>query len=199
MVVVGLTGGIGSGKTTIAECFRSLGVPVYVADDEAKALMHRSKIIKRQLIQLFGEAAYKDGELNRIYLASKIFTDKALLSKMNAIVHPKVASHFKGWLADQKAPYIIKEVAIIFENNLESQYNLIITVVADEELRIQRVMRRDNSSKDKIKAIIKNQLPDAIKIEKSDFVITNNDLQVAKAQAIDIHEKILKSIIQEEV
>ncbi len=198
MIVVGLTGGIGSGKTTIAECFRSLGVPVYVADDEAKALMNRSKIIKRQLIQLFGEAAYKDGELNRTYLASKIFTDKALLSKMNAIVHPKVASHFKGWLSDQKAPYIVKEVAIIFENNLESQYNLIITVVADEELRIQRVMRRDNSSKDKIKAIIKNQLPDNIKIEKSDFVITNNDLQVAKSQAIDIHKKILKSIKQEE-
>jgi dephospho-CoA kinase len=194
MVVVGLTGGIGSGKTTLAKYFESLGVPIFMADDEAKSLMNSSKIIKRQLTELFGESAYKDGELNRSYLASKIFTEKALLSKMNAIVHPRVASHFKKWIAKQDAPYVIKEAAIIFENNLESQYQFIITVIADEALRIERVMQRDSANKERIKAVIKNQLPDEVKMDKSDFVITNNDLNLAKTQAADIHEQILKRI-----
>lgn len=194
MVIVGLTGGIGSGKTTILESFKSFGVPVYIADDEAKSLMNRSKLIRKELIYLFGELAYKDGELNRSFLASKIFSDKTLLSKMNAIVHPKVASHFKQWLNKQNAAYVIKEAAIIFENNLENQYAYIITVVADEDLRIERVMKRDNASKEKVKSIIKNQWSDADKIEKSDFVIVNNNLDEAKKQAFKIHKAILKKI-----
>ena len=194
MVVVGLTGGIGSGKTTISEYFESFGVPVYIADDEAKALMNRSKVIKRKLIKLFGESAYKKGELNRPYLASKIFKDKALLTKMNAIVHPKVASHFKRWLKKQEALYIIKEAAIIFENNLEYQYDYIITVVADEDLRIDRVMKRDDSTREKVISIIGNQLPDKEKIEKSDFVITNNELEAAKKQTANIHHQILQIV-----
>ena len=194
MVVVGLTGGIGSGKTTILKFFESFGIPIYIADDEAKALMNRSKVIKRKLIQLFGESAYINGKLNRTYLASKIFNDKSLLSKMNVIVHPKVASHFKRWLNKQNAPYVIKEAAIIFENNFENQYDYIITVVADEHLRIERVMKRDNASVEKIKSIISNQLPDSEKIKKSDFVITNNDLDSAKAQVTAINQQILQLI-----
>jgi dephospho-CoA kinase len=116
------------------------------------------------------------------------------LSKMNAIVHPKVASHFKGWLKKQDAPYIIKEAAIIFENNLESQYNYIITVIADKDLRINRIMKRDKASKAKIQSIMSNQLSDEEKINKSDFVITNNDLELAKAQVIEIHQQLLKII-----
>lgn len=192
MKVVGLTGGIGSGKTTILKCFESLDVPVYIADDEAKALMNRSKVIKRKLIQLFGESAYKEQKLNRPYLASKIFSDKTLLSKMNAIVHPKVASHFKRWLKKQDASYVIKEAAIIFENNLENQYDYIITVIADKDLRIKRVMQRDNASKEKIQSIINNQLSDDEKVKRSDFVIVNNDLETAKAQAKDIHQQLLR-------
>ena len=194
MVVVGLTGGIGSGKTTILKCFESIGVPVYIADAEAKALMNRSKVIRRKLIDLFGSDAYKDGTLNRPYLASQIFNDRSVLSKMNAIVHPKVSAHFKRWLKKQNADYVIKEAAIIFENNLENQYNYIITVVADEALRIQRVIKRDNSSEEKVKSIIKNQLSDAEKIKKSDFVILNNDLEDAKKQVFKIHKEILKKI-----
>ncbi|WP_299103197.1 dephospho-CoA kinase [uncultured Winogradskyella sp.] len=194
MVVVGLTGGIGSGKTTILNYFKTLGVPIYIADDEAKALMNRSKVIKRKLVALFGEEAYKDDKLNRPYLASKIFNDKALLDKMNAIVHPKVASHFKRWLQKQSSTYVIKEAAIIFENNLQSQYHYIITVIADEDLRIKRVMKRDNTSKEKIKSIINNQLSDKEKAEKSDFVIVNNDLLVAKNQADKVHNEILQKI-----
>jgi dephospho-CoA kinase len=194
MVIVGLTGGIGSGKTTISKCFESFNIPVYIADDEAKSLMNRSKVIKRKLVQLFGESAYKDGVLNRHFIASKIFTDKTLLLKMNAIVHPKVASHFKGWLKKRDAPYIVKEAAIIFEYKLESQYDYIITVIADEDLRIKRVMKRDDASKDKIKSIIKNQLSDADKIKKSDFVIINNDLDLAKKAASEVHYQILQVI-----
>jgi len=194
MIVVGLTGGIGSGKSTITKCFESYGIPVYIADKEAKALMKRSKVIKRKLVQLFGIDAYKDGDINRAYLASKIFSNKQLLTSMNAIVHPKVASHFKRWLKKQDAPYIIKEAAIIFENNLENQYDYIITVVADKELRIKRVMKRDDTARDKVESIIANQLPDTDKIEKSNFVITNNDLDFAKQQTSEIHHQILQLI-----
>lgn len=191
-MIVGLTGGIGSGKTTIAKWFQSQDIPVYIADKEAKALMNRSKVIKRKLVALFGEDAYKEGKLNREYLASKIFNDKTLLAKMNAIVHPKVASHFNRWLKKQDSPYVIKEAAIIFENNLEYQYNYIITVVADKKLRIERVMKRDNASKEKVESIISNQLSDDEKIKKSHFVIKNNKLEEAKAQALSIHQTLLE-------
>ncbi|MUU76855.1 dephospho-CoA kinase [Winogradskyella endarachnes] len=194
MVVVGLTGGIGSGKTTILEYFKTLGIPVYIADVEAKALMNRSKIIKRKLIDLFGEEAYKNNRLNKPYLSSKIFNNRELLSKMNAIVHPKVASHFKRWLKKQNADYVIKEAAIIFENQLQNQYDFIITVVADEDLRIQRVINRDQTTAEKVKSVIKNQLLDAEKVKMSDFVIINNDLDDAKKQAVKVHKKILQKI-----
>ncbi|WP_299117266.1 dephospho-CoA kinase [uncultured Winogradskyella sp.] len=194
MLVVGLTGGIGSGKTTVGEYFKSYSIPVYIADKEAKALMNRSKVIKRKLIKLFGQSAYEDGNLNRPYLASKIFSDKSLLSKMNAIVHPKVASHFKRWLKKQDAPYVLKEAAIIFENNLEHQYDYIITVVADKELRVTRVMKRDDTSIEKVKSIMSNQLSDEEKIKKSDFTIINNDLQATKQQVEEIHYALLQKI-----
>jgi dephospho-CoA kinase len=194
MIVVGLTGGIGSGKTTVAQFFKLLGIPVYVADKEAKALMNRSKVIKRQLIALFGDKAYVNNILNREYLAECIFNNKVLLDKMNAIVHPKVASHFKHWLNKQDAPYIIKEAAIIFENNLESSYDYIITVVADEEQRIQRVIQRDSSNREKVKSIIKNQWSDEEKMKRSDFVIFNNDLEKVEEQVSKIHKTILSEI-----
>ena len=196
MVVVGITGGIGSGKTTIANYIKSFGIPLYVADKEAKALMNRSKVIKRKLIQLFGDKAYVDGKLNRPFLAKMIFNDKSLLNQMNAIVHPKVASHFKRWLKKQDAPYILKEAAIIFENNLQSNYDYIITVVADADLRIERILDRDETTREKIEAIIKNQWTDSQKEKLSDFVITNNDLDLAKKQALQIHTKLLKIIEQ---
>ena len=196
MMIIGLTGGIGSGKTTIGKWFESKGIPVYIADKEAKALMNRSKVIKRKLIALFGESAYINGKLNRDYIASKIFNDKSLLTKMNAIVHPKVASHFKHWLKKQDAPYVVKEAAIIFENNLEHQYDYIITVVADKELRIKRVINRDKVTKSKVESIMDNQLSDKEKIEKSNFVIENNNLEDAKKQAQEIHEFLVKKAEQ---
>lgn len=197
MKIIGLTGGIGSGKTTIAHFFSDLGIPVYIADKEAKALMNRSKVIRRKLIQLFGEQAYIDGQLNRSFIAQRIFSNKSLLSKMNAIVHPKVASHFRQWVKKQEAPYVIKEAAVIFENQLQSQYDLIITVVAKEKNRVKRVMQRDGSTEERVKAIIKNQLSDEEKIKRSDFVIENNNLKEAEEQVLHIHQIILEKIDQE--
>ena len=191
MKIVGLTGGIGSGKTTVAKLFNKLGVPIYFADLEARKLMNSSKAIKRKLTQLFGKEAFVSGELNRPYLSEKIFNDKDLLLKMNTIVHPKVATHFKKWMLKQSAPYIIKEAAILFENNSYLEYDLIITVTALEVNRIQRVIHRDNSSEEKVKAIINNQWNDEERMKLSHFVITNNDLTDTEKQVKEIHKEML--------
>ncbi|QCE43407.1 dephospho-CoA kinase [Psychroserpens sp. NJDZ02] len=190
--IIGLTGGIGSGKTTVANFFKDLGVPIYIADTEAKALMNRSKVIKRKLLKLFGEQAYVDNKLNKPFIASQIFSNKALLKQMNAIVHPKVAKHFSNWVEKQKAAYVISEAAIIFENGSYKKYDNIITVVAPEEIRLNRVLKRDESSKEKVKAIMKNQWTDKQKTELSDFVITNTDLEDTKHQVGKIHKQLLK-------
>jgi len=194
MKIVGLTGGIGSGKTTVSNMFNDLGVPVYIADLEAKKLMATSKVIKRKLIDLFGPKAYENNELNRAYIASKIFNDKVYLDKMNAIIHPKVATHFKQWLQKQASKYVIKEAAIIFEHNMQSQYDYIITVIANEEERIKRIIKRDNTSKEKIVSIIKNQISDQEKVKMTDFVIINDQLDHTKAQVLKIHNTILKDL-----
>ncbi|NMH89436.1 dephospho-CoA kinase [Flavivirga algicola] len=192
MIIVGLTGGIGSGKTTVAKQFKKLGVPVYIADVEAKKLMCKSKIIKRKLIQLFGENAYVNDILNKQFIADIIFNDKTFLQKMNAIIHPRVARHFEKWLLKQNAPYIIKEVAILFENGGHSACNYIITVTAPKDLRIKRLLMRDNTTENKILAIMKNQWTDEEKIKHSHYVINNIDMEVVKNQVVDIHKDILK-------
>jgi dephospho-CoA kinase len=194
MKIVGLTGGIGSGKTTVSNMFKDLGVPVYIADNEAKNLMSSSKVIKRKLIDLFGPKAYEDNSLNRTYIASKIFNDDTYLQKMNAIIHPKVASHFKHWLQKQTSRYVIKEAAIIFEHNMQSQYDYVITVIANEEDRINRILKRDNTTKDKIMSIMKHQLSDDEKVKLSDFVIINDKLEHTKEQVLNIHNSILKNL-----
>ncbi|TDY12621.1 dephospho-CoA kinase [Meridianimaribacter flavus] len=192
MKIVGLTGGIGSGKTTVAKLFSELGVSIYIADVEAKKLMNRSKVIRRKLIALFGEKAYTNEALNRPYIASKIFNNKELLEQMNAIVHPKVGAHFKRWLKKQNGAYVIKEAAIIFEEGMQSQYDCIVLVTADLEERINRVLQRDNTSREKVLAIVNNQLSDEEKIKKSDFVIVNNSIKDTKAQVLKIHKSLIK-------
>ncbi|GGD05727.1 dephospho-CoA kinase [Hyunsoonleella pacifica] len=194
MIIVGLTGGIGSGKTTVAKEFEALGIPVYIADIEAKKLMNRSKVIKRKLIALLGENAYLEGKLNRSYIAGVIFNDKTYLEKMNAIVHPKVARHFEKWVVKQNTSYVIKEVAILFENGGDAQCDYVITVTAPKAIRIQRLLKRDNTSKEKVEAIMKNQWSDSEKIKYSDFVIVNENLEETRLQAYKIHHKILQKI-----
>lgn len=192
--IIGLTGGIGSGKTTVANMFLELGVPIYIADIEAKKLMNRSKVIKRKLLKLFGKEAYINNKLNKAYIAKKIFNDKDLLKKMNAIVHPKVASHFKRWVEKQKLPYVIKEAAILFENNNYLDCDAVITVIVQEDVRIERVMKRDNSTITQIKAIIDNQWNDEKKMALSQFVIENSQLSDTQNQVEKIHKQILNTI-----
>jgi dephospho-CoA kinase len=194
MKIIGLTGGIGSGKTTVSNMFKDLGVPVYIADIEAKNLMNSSAVIKRKLIDLFGAMAYQNNELNRAYISSKIFNDKVYLEKMNAIIHPKVAEHFKHWLQKQTSLYVIKEAAIIFEHNTQSQYDAIITVIADKDDRINRILKRDNTTKDKILSIMKHQLSDEEKVKMSNFVILNDNLEHTKEQVLKTHNSILKTL-----
>jgi len=193
MKIIDLTGGIGSGKTTVGNMFRELGVPVYVADLEAKNLMNTSKVIKRQLIEKFGDQAYSHGELNRNFLAAKVFNDEVELSKINNIVHPKVKEHFEKWLSKQTSPYVIKEVAIIFEHNRQNEYDAIILVVSDKQHRLERVMKRDNSTREKVISIMNNQMADDAKIPLSNYIIQNTTLESTKKQVEDLHKKLLES------
>ncbi len=195
MIVVGLTGGIGSGKTTVAKQFELLGIPVYIADEEAKKLMNRSKIIKRKLIALFGNEAYIDNQLNKAFIADIIFKNKEYLQKMNAIIHPRVAKHFNNWLQKQSAPYVIKEAAILFENGGYKFCDYIITVTAPKNLRLNRLLKRDNTTKDKIEAIMKNQWTDKQKVKLSQFVISNEDLENTKKQVVKVHNQLLKTLL----
>jgi len=192
--IIGLTGGIGSGKTTVAKMFQDLGIPIYIADLEAKKLMRSSKVIKRQLCALLGEQAYINNELNKPFIAGTIFNNKEILEEMNAIVHPKVGRHFKNWTTKQTSEYVIKEAAILFENGAYLNYDAMITVTASETDRIQRVMDRDNAPEERVKSVIKNQWNDAKKVALSQYVIVNNDLIETRQQVKDIHQRILKSI-----
>ena len=192
--IVGLTGGIGSGKTTIAQMFKSLEVPVYNADEEAKLLMQNSAAIQQELINLLGENCYLNGQLNRSYIASQVFSDQQLLKKINAIVHPKVAAHFEQWCSKQNAPYVIKEVAILFETKSQHLFDFIITVTAPIETRIQRVMDRDQKTKKEVMSVINNQLPDLEKINQSNFVIYNNIFSEIENKSLFIHNDIIKRL-----
>ena len=194
MKIVGLTGGIGSGKTTVAAMFANLGVPVYIADDEAKKLMKSSKAIKRKLLKLFGEEAYINGSLNKPFIANAIFNNKALLEKMNAIIHPKIASHFNKWMLKQIAPYVIKEAAILFENNTYKSFDFIITVTTPKEIKIERLLKRNDTSLKRIKDIMKNQWTDEEKIKYSDFVIVNKAIENTEMQVAKIHTEIIESL-----
>lgn len=192
--IVGLTGGIGSGKTTVANFFKELGVPIYIADDEAQKLMLESPLLKSELISLFGPKVYENGQLNKLLISESIFKDKTTLKAINNIVHPVVAIHFNKWLGLQESPYVIKEAAIFFENGSYKSLDAIITVVAPEECKIRRIMQRDIKSKKQIKAIMNNQWSDKKKIKMSDFVIENTNLKQTKLLVKEIHEKLLKKL-----
>jgi dephospho-CoA kinase len=192
MKIVGLTGGIGSGKTTVAKMFAEIGIPVYIADVEAKLLMNRSKVIKRKLIKLFGDKVYSNNVLNKRFIADKIFNNKALLAEMNAIVHPKVASHFKRWLLKQKGFYCIKEAAILFESGSNKSLDEVIYVSAPESLRIKRVCLRDGVEADQVKSRIKNQWNEEKKLKLSDHVVINDDIKMVIPQVLKLNQRFLQ-------
>jgi len=191
MMIVGLTGGIGSGKSTVAKMFKELGVPVYNSDKKARKLMKSSKKIRKSIKGLLGDEAYDGKELNKTYIASKIFKDKTLLDQMNAIVHPAVRRNFMAWVNKQQAPYVIQEAAIIFENDLQQFYDKVILVTAPEKLRIKRVMERDGIPKSEILARMANQWQDTRKIQLSDFVIHNLELEDTTLRVNEVHKLLL--------
>ncbi len=194
MKIVGLTGGIGSGKTTVANMFKELGVPVYIADVEAKKLTNSSKYIKNKIIALLGDKAYLPDGINKKYVAKLIFNNKKLLEKVNQIIHPKVAEHFNKWVKKQKGVYCIKEAAILFENRSYKDCDYTILVTAPSEIRIQRVVERDNASVKEIEVRMKNQWNDEKKTVLSDLIIHNIDLQTTQEKVIEINLFLLKSI-----
>ncbi|MEH6511915.1 dephospho-CoA kinase [Maribacter arcticus] len=191
MIVVGLTGGIGSGKSTIAAMFYELGVPVYNSDERAKHLMNTSKKIRKQLVELLGKKAYLDDKLNRTFIAKKVFNDTDLLEQLNQIVHPIVRKDFIKWAKKQNTPYVIQETALLFENNAQELYDAVILITAPKELRIARVLSRDESTKEQIVARMNNQHDDENKLELADFVIENIDLKSTALKVLNIHERIL--------
>jgi dephospho-CoA kinase len=186
--IIGLTGGIGSGKTTIANYFSTLGIPVYIADDEAKKLMESSEV-KDSIKEKFGESIFDNTILNRAKLAEIVFADSGKLDQLNAIVHPAVRNHFKKWLLNHEAsPFVIYEAAILFESGNYKNCDYIITVTAPLESRIQRVIERDKTNREQVLKRINAQWNDEQRISKSNFIIDNRNIETAKLKA----EEILK-------
>lgn len=191
-MIVGLTGGMGSGKTTVGRMFKELGVPVYNSDVEARRLMQEDPRIHEEIVALFGKGAYDNNLPNRSYIASRVFGNQELLDQLNAIIHPAVADDFKRWAASQQVPYVIQEAAVIFENGSYPKFDKIILVTAPQESRIERIRERDGSSRKDIVARMEHQWEDSRKAELSDFIIINTNLEKTRSQVRDIHQQLLK-------
>jgi dephospho-CoA kinase len=196
MMKVGLTGGLGSGKSTVAKVFETLRIPVFYADDESKKITDTSKEVKDQLISAFGEELYKEGILNRGMLASIIFNDAEAIKKVNAIIHPAVAAAFKKWAEAQKSAYVLQEAAILFETGGYKRFDKNILVSAPEELRIERVMARSGWTKEEALQRMANQWGESQKISLADFVILNDGSKPLLPQILAIHENLIRTANQ---
>ena len=191
--IVGLTGGIGSGKTTIAKHINSLGIPVYIADDAAKKILLLPEILNA-LKLVFGDTVFEDGMLNKNKLSKIVFNNPEMLKQLNQIVHPAVKIDFDNWLTlNKNQPLVVKEAAILFESGGYKDCDVIITIVAPINERIQRVMARENTNSEAVLSRMNNQWTDEMRMEKSDYVIENKELIKACAQT----EKILKNILNQ--
>jgi len=188
---VGITGGIGSGKSTVVKVFQVLGIPIYYADDAAKKLMNENELIRMQLQQLFGNETYVDGKLNRKYLSGLVFNDDAKLAQLNAIVHPATIKDAEQWMQQQTTPYAIKEAALIFECGAQAMLDCVIGVFAPEPIRIQRVIKRDGITREEVKARIEKQMDESIKMRLCDYVITNDEKELLIPQVVKIHEALM--------
>lgn len=195
-MIIGLTGGIGSGKSTVAHMFGTLGVPVYDSDKEAKMLMTNSKSLRKAIIALFGKTAYNGQNLNKKHIASKVFSNKSLLQKLNAVVHPAVKDHFKVWVKEQNTPYVIQESALIYEEQNAALYDAVILVVAPEKTRLQRVMKRDGATYQEVNNRMTNQLSDNEKVHLANYTIQNINLESTKEQVVKIHKELLLKFLK---
>jgi dephospho-CoA kinase len=194
LLKVGITGGIGSGKTTVSKVFAVLGVPVYYADERAKWLMEHDPEVIQGISSLFGTEAYSSGKLNRSFISSKAFHDKALLDKLNAIVHPAVGKDYARWhLAQSDVPYTLKEAALLYEAGSYKELDKTILVLSPENLRIKRILKRDpfRSEKD-IQAILEKQMKDEEKQKLADYLILNDEAHLIIPQVLKIHEELVK-------
>lgn len=194
MLKIGVTGGIGSGKSTICKIFELLNVPVYYSDDLAKSILNTDENIKQKVVELFGAIILDiDGLLNRKKIAEIVFNDSAQLEKLNNIIHPAVASDFCSWVALRKHDkYVLKEAAILFESGANEQVDKVIAVIAPKELRRRRVLTRDNANVEDINRRMENQMGDNELSEKSDFVIINDESKSVIQQVLNIHKSIIK-------
>ncbi len=190
--VIGITGGIGSGKSTVVQLFKTYGIPAYTADDEAKKLMYTDEGLKASIIELLGNESYKDEKLNRAYIASKVFSNEQLLLQLNKLVHPAVHAHFTHWAMLQTSPSVVYEAAILIEQGRQSFCDVVILVTAPKEERIKRVMQRDAVSREEILARMNRQWSDDKKKNFANFVIENTNLHKTKENIQNIY-KYLKN------
>ena len=194
MIKIGLTGGIGSGKSTVAKLFEVLGAPVYYADDAAKRLMNEDEILKQQVQKEFGKEAYTNGSLNRKYISDIVFANPEKLDLLNSIVHPATLKDAEEWMNKQTTPYAIKEAALIFESGAQEQLDYVIGVSAPTPLRIQRTIQRDNITREEVIARMNKQIDETIKMRLCDFVITNDEQQLVIAQVMALHNHITQLV-----
>lgn len=190
METIGLTGGIGSGKSTVAKIFKCMGFPIYIADTQAARLMNTSPDIRREITGRFGGMIYGNGRLNKAGLAKIIFEDKEALQDINHIVHPRVMEDFKSWSQKQKSPIVLFESAILYEAGLNEFFKHIICVTAPEDIRIQRVISRDGTTAEKVRDRMNNQMDDKEKISRADFVVNNDGVQALLPQVIKIIQQL---------
>jgi len=188
---LGLTGGIGSGKSTVAKVFELLGVPVYYADAASKRLYQTDKELAASIRSHFGEDMYEGEQLNRSKLASIVFANEEKLQLLNSLVHPLTIKDAEGWMAQQTAPYLIKEAALLFESGSVSELDFVIGVYAPKHLRLKRVMDRDNISREEVISRMNRQIDEDIKMRLCDFIIKNDEQQLVVPQVMQLHQIIL--------
>ncbi|MFN3402892.1 MAG: dephospho-CoA kinase [Cytophagaceae bacterium] len=195
-IKVGITGGIGSGKTTVAHIFCILGVPVYDADARARNIMNENQDLKESIISMFGEESYTNGIVNRNYIASQVFNNPTKLKQLNDLVHPKVGEDYEKWHSGCKSvSYTLKEAALLYESGSYKQLDSIIVVACPEEIRIRRVLNRDKyRTREEVENIILRQMSEQDKISKADFIINNDDSQLVIPQVLAIHNQILQKL-----
>jgi len=188
---VGLTGGIGSGKSTVAQILEVLGIPVYYADVKARRLMNEDEQLKKEIIKIFGKEAYSNNSLDRKYISSIVFSDPAKLKLLNGIVHPATKKDSERWMLSQTTPYAIHEAALIFEAKVDDRLDYVIGVSSPEELRIQRAVQRDNVTREEVIKRMKQQIDEKIKMSNCDFVLINDEQQLLIPQVLELHQKLI--------
>jgi dephospho-CoA kinase len=191
MLKVGLTGGIGAGKSTVAQIFKVFGIPVYQADQEAKRLMQTNTSLIEKIKESFSDKAYVEGILDRKFLSSIVFNDKQKLELLNSIVHPFTIQDGKEWMKKQTSPYAIKEAALIFESGSQGEFDYLIGVFAPTTLRIHRSIQRDQVEREKVLSRMEKQLDESIKMKLCDHVLINNEQTLLVPQVIDLHQKLI--------